>query len=60
MMGVLKIKDLKLVDKCMNGLQSVELIRKAIREGNPDRYSLVLTDMSMPKLDGFEASYQMR
>jgi CheY-like chemotaxis protein len=57
--GMLKILNIKKqinVDICYNGQQSVDLIQKSIDEGDVDRYSLILTDISMPHLDGFEAS----
>lgn len=48
------------IDVCYNGEQAVDLIRKAIREGDVDRYSLILTDCSMPFMDGYEASKLIR
>ena len=38
----------------------MELVEKAIRENCPYRYSLILTDCSMPFMDGYEASKRMR
>ena len=52
--------DMRRVDTCYNGKQAVDLIQKAIDEGEPQRYSLILTDMSMPYLDGYEASRLIR
>jgi CheY-like chemotaxis protein len=45
--------ELQNVDVCYNGEQAVELVRKAIQEKDADRYSLILTDCSMPFMDGY-------
>ena len=60
MLELLGVKTNQIVDTCLNGEQSVALMEKAIREGEHDRYSLILTDMSMPFMDGYEASKRMR
>ena len=52
--------ELKNVDVCYNGEQAVELVRKAIEEFETDRYSLILTDCSMPFMDGYQASKKIR
>ena len=48
------------VDICYNGEQSSKLMENAIRENDIDRYSLILTDCSMPFMDGYEATKRMR
>jgi len=60
LMRVLGFTQMNLVDICYNGEQAVELIQKAIHEGAPQRYSLILTDCSMPFMDGYEASKKIR
>ena len=49
-----------LIDVCYNGEQAVQLIERAIQENDVDRYSLILTDMSMPFMDGYEATKKIR
>jgi len=39
-----------------NGEQAVEAFVKAIEEGDPFRYPLVIMDCNMPFLDGYEAT----
>lgn len=41
-----------------NGLRAVEMIQAAIDEGKA--YDVILMDMQMPELDGFEATQQLR
>lgn len=48
------------VDSCFNGDQLVKLVEKAIEENEPDRYSLIITDYSMPIMDGHIASREVR
>jgi|DEB0MinimDraft_12_1074336.scaffolds.fasta_scaffold42883_2 CheY-like chemotaxis protein len=45
--------DLANVDACYNGEQAVNFVRKAVEEGDKNRYSLILTDCSMPHMDGY-------
>ena len=52
--------DLGNVDVCYNGEQAVDLIRKAIQENDINRYSLIMTDCSMPFMDGYQASKKIR
>ena len=53
LMKVLGFDEFDLVDCCFNGEESVGLIQKAIDEDCPDRYLIVLTDCSMPFMDGY-------
>lgn len=48
----------KNVDAYNNGLEAVEGLRKKAREGKP--YHLVLMDVQMPVLDGYEATKLLR
>ena len=59
-MKVLGFDQPDLVDACYNGEQAVELYQKAINEDCPDRYCLILTDCSMPFMDGYEAVKRVR
>ena len=44
-MRVLGIKNVEdIVDKCYNGEGLVDFMKKAIADGDPQRYSLILTD----------------
>jgi signal transduction histidine kinase/CheY-like chemotaxis protein/tetratricopeptide (TPR) repeat protein len=54
---LLKLK-FKRVDAYNNGLQAVEGIRKMAKEGQP--YHLILMDVQMPVLDGYEATKLLR
>ena len=56
MMVTLGMKMMHLIDKAANGEQAVALMEKAIQENDPNRYRLILTDLSMPFMDGFESS----
>ena len=57
---VLRMQDMDRVDVCYNGEDTCRLIRKAIDEGDIDRYNLILTDCSMPFMDGYESSKRIR
>ena len=59
-MRILGLDHKELVDVCYNGEQAVELVKKAIHEDDIDRYSLILTDCSIPFMDGYEASKIIR
>jgi CheY-like chemotaxis protein len=59
-MYVLKMKHTHLIDVGYSGEDSVKYMEKAIQEGDIDRYSLILTDMSMPFMDGYKASERIR
>ena len=60
-MRVLGVHDIeKRVDCCYNGEQLVEHVQRAVDEGDPYRYSLILTDCSMPFMDGYEAVRRVR
>ena len=43
-------------DLAMNGEQAVEHMKRAIEEGEPHRYGLILMDCNMPFLDGYGAT----
>ena len=61
LMRVLGMQDIEQkVDTGYNGEQLVEHVEKAISEGDPYRYSLILTDCMMPFMDGYEAIKQVR
>jgi len=48
----------ELVDKCYNGKEAVELIKKQAECG--EQYALIFMDCSMPILDGYEATTEIR
>jgi CheY-like chemotaxis protein len=48
------------IDVAYNGEQSMQHIQTAIEEDDPNRYSLILTDCSMPFMDGYESSKMIR
>lgn len=60
MMRVLKFDYRDLVDSCRNGEEAVRLMEKAIEDNDVNRYGLILTDISMPFMDGYESSKRMR
>ena len=46
------------IDLCITGKEAVTQLKKATQEGLS--YRLILTDFSMPELDGIQATKQMR
>ena len=48
------------IDTCYNGQEAVNLVKRAIDENEVTRYPLILSDCSMPVLDGYKASRQIR
>jgi len=56
LMRVIGVPDSTHIDVGYNGEQAVELVKKAIAEGEPDRYPLIVTDCSMPFMDGYQSS----
>lgn len=61
LMKVLKMRDIEVtVETCHDGAQTVQLVQTAIEEGDPFRYSLIMTDCSMPNMDGYESAKRIR
>ncbi len=46
------------VDKAANGMEGVELVKRAIQEGHP--YAVIFLDIRMPGWDGLETAMQIR
>jgi two-component system, NtrC family, sensor kinase len=46
------------VDKASNGMEGLELVKKAVSEGRP--YAVIFLDMRMPGWDGMETAEQIR
>lgn len=46
------------VDKAINGMEGVEMIKKSIAENNP--YAVIFLDMRMPGWDGLETAIHIR
>jgi len=46
------------VHKASNGMEGVEMVRKAVADGNP--YAVIFLDMRMPGWDGMETAEQIR
>jgi len=45
---------------CQDGEQSTKIITDSIQNGNPFEYTLILTDINMPFVNGFQATKNMR
>ncbi|MDR1959963.1 MAG: response regulator [Planctomycetaceae bacterium] len=43
------------VDEAVHGLEALEMLEKTI-----DRYCIIFSDISMPKMDGFEFCYRLQ
>jgi CheY-like chemotaxis protein len=48
-----------IIDFCSSGLEAVERVKTEFMEHN-QAYGLVITDLSMPGLDGFQVSMKIR
>jgi len=48
----------ELVDKASNGEEAVKMVKELHKNGK--EYGLIITDCSMPQLDGYKASSQIR
>jgi signal transduction histidine kinase/FixJ family two-component response regulator/HPt (histidine-containing phosphotransfer) domain-containing protein len=46
------------VDTCLNGLQSIEMVKRSVSEKND--YDIVFMDHMMPEMDGIEATAAIR
>ena len=49
-----------LTDFAYDGQEAVDAINQAFEDNNPTKYALILMDCSMPFLDGFTATKQIR
>ena len=62
--GLIKILGMRDVEKLIyvsnDGTETVDLVQKAIDEGDPFRYSLIITDCSMPEMDGYDSTKAIR
>ena len=57
---MLGVKNEVQIDTGYNGQDAVALMEQAIEMNEVDRYILILTDCSMPVMDGYEATKKMR
>jgi signal transduction histidine kinase/ActR/RegA family two-component response regulator len=48
------------VEAVANGAEAVQRALRAMRDGNGDCFDLILMDMQMPEVDGYEATSQLR
>lgn len=60
-MKMLKVPDIETtIEQCFNGQEVVDLVQQSILDGDPFRYGLIITDCSMPILDGYAESVKVR
>ena len=43
-------------DSCYNGEQAVEKVKLAIEQNDVQRYKLILLDVNMPVMNGYDAT----
>jgi len=62
--GILRVLGIRDVESrvvsCFNGEELLAEVKEAISDNDPFRYPLILTDCSMPILDGYEAAKEIR
>ena len=49
----------RLVDRAYNGLEAINKVKYSLFTGS-HVYALIITDISMPVMDGYEASSEIR
>ena len=58
---LLGCKDRKeMCDFAYSGVDAVEAVKAGIENGEPEKYSVIFMDSSMPFMDGYEATAQIR
>ena len=60
MIGILETKVMNIVDKANNGQEALDIVKEKLEMKNGYSYGIIFMDCSMPILDGYKASIEIK